>query len=40
MSINQENMLLRHWIQLEHSDLWDLFEDLIKNKYFEGVDLE
>jgi hypothetical protein len=35
MNINIENMILRHWIMIEHGELWDKFEDLLIEGYFE-----
>tara|TARA_Y100000361_G_C11145154_1_gene337550 strand:- start:855 stop:974 length:120 start_codon:yes stop_codon:yes gene_type:complete len=38
MNIRTENMILRCWIHEEHPEIWNLFEDLLMEGYFEEVE--
>ena len=40
MNIHRENMILRYYIMEEHGDLWDKFEDLLLEGYFEEAEEE
>jgi hypothetical protein len=40
MNIHREAWILRNWIMMEHGELWDLFEDLLCEGYFEEVEEE
>ncbi len=35
LTIAKEAMLMRNWIMAEYPDLWDKFEDLLSEGYFD-----